>query len=657
MKFSASAAGITASHAQLFKPKPSVVSWSRLEPLATRDDPAESLQARLADPLWMLARQWQFNEFQGEDAGSPVNALLTLSGLPMSTLHPARSSPNAASVAPQPLAGQAPIEALVEREQVLAAHPKLNAQAGQHLLRMLRVAGHGATVQQAVRDNYPAHLATPSDPAADTAGFVWHQLLDQASVDALALAADLRALAGDANAMEAFAGGLGLDAGATAGVAEVLGRWLDWLDALALGADQAGASPYWNPQRQEYAFELGAAGSAPAFRLMADDYTDGKLEWHSFSVGGLPTPEPGVFKALDISPSGPLLPTTARYSGMPADRYWEFEDGRVNFGIAGASKTDLTRLAILEYALVFGNDWFVLPLKLAVGAVYRVRDFRVRDNFGGLIPIPAATNPNGSQWTMFELSAHVSSPRSRLGDLMYLCPAVETLESAALEHVVVMRDEMANLVWAIEKRVQGSAGEALERRLESTRLSTDQALSPAPGAPPSTAPLRYRLQTPVAAHWIPLLPVQKKEGSVLSIQLQRGVVTHHYQVDPLRLADPRNADVAEVVNRLKLGALADQPFVEASGVVGPAENPLQAFMFHPRGSLLRRNLALPVMQDYLRIDEEEVPRDGIELKRCFNYARGPDGRAWLWIGRSKTTGRGEGASDLRFDVVDRQQGS
>ena len=30
------------------------------------------LQARLYDPLWLLARQWQIGEFQGEDNGSPA---------------------------------------------------------------------------------------------------------------------------------------------------------------------------------------------------------------------------------------------------------------------------------------------------------------------------------------------------------------------------------------------------------------------------------------------------------------------------------------------------------------------------------------------------------------------------------------------------------
>ena len=28
-----------------------------------------SLQARIYDPLWLLPRQWQFGEFEGEDNG------------------------------------------------------------------------------------------------------------------------------------------------------------------------------------------------------------------------------------------------------------------------------------------------------------------------------------------------------------------------------------------------------------------------------------------------------------------------------------------------------------------------------------------------------------------------------------------------------------
>ena len=76
MKVSLSAAGLVATTALVVRPDPSHTTWSRLEPLATNDDVTESLQARIADPLWMLARQWQFNELQGEDAGSPIGAAL-----------------------------------------------------------------------------------------------------------------------------------------------------------------------------------------------------------------------------------------------------------------------------------------------------------------------------------------------------------------------------------------------------------------------------------------------------------------------------------------------------------------------------------------------------------------------------------------------------
>ena len=44
-----------------------------LVPIArTTDEDATSLAMRIADPLWMLGRQWQFGEFKGEDNGSPI---------------------------------------------------------------------------------------------------------------------------------------------------------------------------------------------------------------------------------------------------------------------------------------------------------------------------------------------------------------------------------------------------------------------------------------------------------------------------------------------------------------------------------------------------------------------------------------------------------
>jgi hypothetical protein len=664
LTYSLSVISATVKDYAVLRPTPSATTWSRLEPLPTSDDIALSLQAQLADPLWMLARQWQFNELQAEDAGSPVRAALQVLGLPVHSLLPLNGIAATVSVAP----GEPPIEALVEHEAVLAIHPKLNAQAGQQLGRQLRAAGLAALLPTVI-SQYPATLPPPTDAAADNLGFVWNTLLNQQAVDALALAADVRPALGNAAALGALASSVGASAAQSTATANVLTRWLAWLDELAFEGVSTDAkpeaspeaSPYWNPNRLEYSFALGAGDAQTGARLEADEYTDGKLDWHTYTVGSA-TPNPNAPPAPPLITRDwkRLLPALASYPGMPADRFWEFEDGRVNFGMLGAAKSDLTRVAVLEYALVFGNDWYVLPVTLPTNALYKVSTFVVTDNFGVEVPIPPARNLDGTRWTMFEMSARNeanafigAAPRKRLDDILYLCPAAATLEGPPLEHVMMMRDEMANMVWGIEKRVQGSSGEPLDRKFESTRLSTTQSLRlPANAvALAEGAPLHYVLQTPVAANWIPFLPVRKGAVGAVNwaIELQRGVVTHAYQVDPVRLADSRNAAYADFIARLR----AQPSFVETRSAGGPPDNPLQDFMFHPRGSLLRAKPSESIAADYLRLAEEEVPRDGIELKRNFNYARDTQGRAVLWIGRSKTTGRGEGNSGLKFDVVKR----
>ena len=54
----------------------------------------------------------------------------------------------------------------------------------------------------------------------------------------------------------------------------------------------------------------------------------------------------------------------------------------------------------------------------------------------------------------------------------------------------------------------------------------------------------------------------------------------------------------------------------------------------------------------LTIPLEELPREGIHLQRRYRAARGPDGSTHVWIGRLRSTGRGEGRSGLRFDYLE-----
>ena len=47
--------------------------FARLEPSTRSDDLMRGIAARTYDAAWLLARQWQVGNFNGEDAGSPAS--------------------------------------------------------------------------------------------------------------------------------------------------------------------------------------------------------------------------------------------------------------------------------------------------------------------------------------------------------------------------------------------------------------------------------------------------------------------------------------------------------------------------------------------------------------------------------------------------------
>jgi hypothetical protein len=70
----------------------------------------------------------------------------------------------------------------------------------------------------------------------------------------------------------------------------------------------------------------------------------------------------------------------------------------------------------------------------------------------------------------------------------------------------------------------------------------------------------------------------------------------------------------------------------------------------PRGVLLKPGLPL-VVQD------EEVPREGLRVRRVPALARRVDGTYVRWTTRRVGVGRGEGASGLAFDSAVRRRPS
>lgn len=607
----------------LAQKKPSITGITRLETQPTTVGLQAGLAAPLADPLWLLARQWQFNEFQGEDAGTPLKLAFEVNGTKVDAF---RAGADPARSWEALDAGGPPIETRVEAEPAWVTHPRLRGEAGQHALRMAAPA-----LRVALLATYPLQLAVPADPDVDRAGQAWSALLQGRTIDAVDLADALRPLLDDAGVLTALPPALPL-VGAEADEARpVLQRWLHWLDTLLVEGDGA----CWQRNRMEYAFGLRAGPT----RLEAAEYTDGHVDWDDFRARADDPVNAPVQQTFAVTSRHP---TPVRYPGMPAERFWEFEDGDVNFAGTEAGVTDLLRLSVTEFALTFGNDWFLVPVRLPVGWLHRVTRFEITDSFGITASADPIANADGTQWTLYSLTAE----QGRIEHTLFLPDSLDGVqEGAVLEHTTLARDEMANLAWAIERTVQGASGEPLDRAQEAQTLAFQQRIDF--DADTASPQLVYRLQTPVPANWIPLLPVRDPQLNLadpLAIRLARAGMKRFFPQPLVEVVGSDDPAYKAFIDRLD----AQPEFIDRQAL----DESLLSYTFHPRGWLLRADprVALPPT-DTLVIEEEEVPRIGATLKRKFQYARSSDGRTWLWIGRSKMAGRGETRSALRYDVA------
>jgi hypothetical protein len=166
---------------------------------------------------------------------------------------------------------------------------------------------------------------------------------------------------------------------------------------------------------------------------------------------------------------------------------------------------------------------------------------------------------------------------------------------------------MANMVWAIESTLSndllgGRNGYEAALALVDLLKQLTPPLPPGPALLETDALIRFVLATSVPENWIPFIPVHV-EGSNREIQLQRAQM---------------------------LRTLFDPP------------TPIE-----PRGVLLRYGLP---SESYF-VHEEEVPRAGAIITRRYQRVRWSNGETYLWLGRRKSTGRGEGSSGLQFDQI------
>lgn len=590
----------------------SITSWTRLEPDCSDEDMERSSSARLFDPLWMLTRQWQLGEFQAEDAGTPIKAGINASSAAINRYCPGEltSSMQDQQAVVSYDRASLPLEVLVERRRMRAVDSRelrslrFAIEAGQRFLRMLDM----LLEQHIVSKSYRAVMLTKlalrplSDQQAaivDAATRRYFQTMQGRAPDGRILAELLRTQ-GPAQFVGDSA--LNIVPGDKADIQLAVTDWLTWYDNV-FSEPSAEAGDAWNAARLEYALSVGARFSSNA----ADDMTfsaseaDSQFDWSSFDVNTEASITSGAIPSVQ-SLVELAIPAPLSFPGGPAPRFWEMEDASLAYGLMPVGPTDLAHLMMIEYAGAYGNDWYAVPLSLPVGSVTRVDSLVVTDTFGVrslLRPIgdPSLPPPFFSMWqSALQKTRSVDGAKVAINRFLLPPTLHRSLDSAALEDVSFIRDEMANVAWAIERIVENP----IERPLRRAEAQTQQL-----AAATSSTLAQYLLSSNVPAEWIPLLPVQ--------------------------LTNPLQPNVpGQFVSRLKRGAVrqldGSHKLHEALGQILHAGSELLLF-------------------------DEEVPREGVQITRQRRYVRWIDGSTWLWMALRNQVGRGEGSSALQFDQV------
>lgn len=597
---------------------PTVMMWNRIEgrPRATKNFD-RALKAEVRDALWMLTKQWQMGEFEGDDAGSPVLAKVRLD-----TTQLTKYKADAHSVQPFPY--DIPLEAQVEQrilpysafQQEISLDIRLLA--GRRWKRILKDEGLFNQVWTISLDNFPIQQPDPSkkeDAAICAHPDAWQHFAAVAgrAVDGLSLYLYLK----QQKKITDLPGGGTLPQEPD----DAVKAFLSWFDQLFLQPNDPNDDA-WMSSRLEYQFACSAPKPDGENVLTAREYYHGHLDWYNFNF------DPSIKTLGDVETTPPedvqgkivqtMLPTPVMFDGMPNTRWWAFENSKVNYSFIKPGTQELSKLLFLEFGLVYANDWYLVPFDLPVGTIAKVKGMSVANVFGEHFWLEASgrgTDEDWDRWNMFSINIEGNADVPSDTSLLLLPTVPKIQEGKAIEKVALIRDEMANMVWGIEatiplphgESVSGNGAAAQYRGYLQRMIDAQLASNPNPPADEEPlAAIRYEIMNTVPENWIPFIAVHL-ENDTREIQLQRAAMPRFLEGNP----DPPDK-------------------------------------VRPRTTLLMEGLH---EKKPFYIYEEEVPRNGIIVYQSFQRTRWKNGRVFTWYGARKTTGRGEGSSGLSFDRI------
>ncbi len=602
---------------------PSVIQWNRLDPRPrSTDNFDKAMKAEVRDALWMLTKQWQMGEFEGDDAGSPVFAKIHMESERINKYKPANNPVQHYNE------NELPLETLVEQMPLQFRSGNVNIMLDIRLVMgryWLKLINHlKSEIKEIYKENYSLKISsfanTDSLNKLENAKLnsdinikILHKIFKN-SIDGYELYKNID-LENNIHSYSEFLPDTDLELLEELNKIEI--KFIRWYERFIQQPDNNNSA--WNPEQLEYQFACGAKNNYTEKTFEASEYYHGHLDWYNLDSReqNLADPESTPLNEQDennlqIEYPKTFAPSPINFKGMPNKRWWAFEDAQINFADLKPNRQDHHKLLLIEFGLQYGNDWFLFPFELKSGTVNRVKGLTVTNSFGEVFWIKSANELN-ADWQMFTHS-NFNEKNSYSNDLVIPPTLLHSIEGKPVEKIHFLFDEMANMAWGIEKvapSVYGNGIDADELRVKLTEYLKDKYDKNAENNQESKkSALKFKLMNTVPENWIPFVKVsmsqyQRARVSRLLLNLE----------NELKVVEPRTA------------------FLRQNMDTSDADNGNKSYFIY----------------------DQEITRAGMILKKTFQRTRWYNGKVCTWLGIRKTIGRGEGSSGLRFDYLDQKQ--
>jgi len=584
---------------------------SCIAPRTRTNDYAKALSFEVFDPLWMLARQWQYGRFKGNDCGSMVTAKIRVNRRRLDSIYPPNSADKATYSTDTPMEYDVekmnrPITPMVRIESAIYFRKTLLAKT--------EISGKQEQILAQLIQTFPLDPFIP-DTAVEEKTIETLKIETNANLKQLYAAYGKRIFDGY-KLYQASLGSIPL----SSEYADTVNEYKKWFANKYFPVENE-TDRCWNERKLGYEMGIGENSN----RYEAEDYHTGRLSWYSFDAKGEFADPP---KKTDTVEQKLLsyMPVPANFPGAPKRRLWEFEDTSVQFGHqANDDFSLLANAVIMQYITMYGNDWMLTPIEAETGTVLNVEGIIITDTFGDKTFINQSAEKSDAlakdvsfidRWNLFgttlvdAYSYEKDDNFAPQGGLLFPPSVKRTEESSPIEEVQFLRDEMANMLWGVETVINDGCGGTIDgKKTSDDILAIVDEQKKDMEEHEEEYDYSFLLQNRVPINWIPFIP-QKIDGEIREIIFRRAAMPVFY-----------NGDFQKV---------------------------------RPATELLKIKEAIRdgkkvVLPRY--INEEEITGYGIKLELTAQRTRWFLGESFNWIGAKKVISQYQANSGLLFDEL------